>query len=232
MQRSIAEPAFLTDTRELPVVARPCAVAPPNMVATSHAGVRWSCLRLGHDVLLALGDERFELPHAFPTEMQQRVKVFRREISKPLRHASLKRQGATVLRMRRCCGVFTDRREAAQCIFGERTRNGGENGHHCAGGNSRKMTAKLPVEHGEPGMVGKTATTARAGTRENDRKAPFCYVIVFLLRGEALHARYVFCTKATGCLQMGQGSSPRRSAQLRHATTCPHGTRQVSMSFW
>ena len=144
MQRSIAEPAFLTDTRELPVVARPCAVAPPNMVATSHAGVRWSCLRLGHDVLLALGDERFELPHAFPTEMQQRVKVFRREISKPLRHASLKRQGATVLRMRRCCGVFTDRREAAQCIFGERTRNGGENGHHCAGGNSRKMTAELP----------------------------------------------------------------------------------------
>ena len=155
LQKSIAEPAFLTDTRELPVVARPCAVAPPNMVAASHAGVRWSCLRLGHDVLLALGDERFELPHAFPTEMQQRVKVFRREISKPLRHASLKRQGATVLRMRRCCGVFTDRREAAQCIFGERTRNGGENGHHCAGGNSRKMTAKLPyVELEEPGMVG------------------------------------------------------------------------------
>ena len=110
LQKSIAEPAFLTDARELPVVSRPGAVAPPNMVAASHAGVRWSCLRLGHDVLLALGDERFELPHAFPTEMQQRVKVFRREISKPLRHASLKRQGATVLRMRRCCGVFTDGR--------------------------------------------------------------------------------------------------------------------------
>ena len=157
LQKSIAEPAFLTDTRELPVVARPCAVAPPNMVATSHAGVRWSCLRLGHDVLLALGDERLQLPHAFPTEMQQRVKVFRREISKPLRHASLKRQGATVLQQMAAKMLRRLGREAevAQGNLFWRTRNGGKNGHHCAGGNSRKMTAKLPyVELEEPGMVG------------------------------------------------------------------------------